>query len=124
MGTRHFAITAPFQSTLKELVATGGIPVRDDKLFTHSRLAVRAANAVFDIQSHHRKTVEHTQNIRMVMNTDHHLSLTCPHEFGHLFVLLDTEIHAIALSLPVRRGVVLKCMGSVVTPHARAPKEG
>lgn len=60
------------------------------------------------------KALEHPPNIRMVVDANHHLSFTAPHEAGHTLVILKGKIHPIASGLPIRRIHVVEGMGPVV----------
>lgn len=60
------------------------------------------------------KTLEHPPDVRVVIDADHHLPLAAPHEVGHTLVVLEGEIHPIALGLPVRRVHVEKGVRPVI----------
>lgn len=49
------------------------------------------------------KAVEGSPDVQVVVDADHHLALAPTHEVGHVLVLLEGEVDAIAGSLPLRR---------------------
>lgn len=67
------------------------------------------------------EALEHTPDVRMIVDADHDLALAPAHEVGHLLVLLEREVDPIPLSLPVRRIHVEERVRPVVTLSAFEP---
>lgn len=66
---------------------------------------------------------EHTADVRMIVDADHHLSFAPAHEVGHPFVVLKRKVDAIAGGLPVRRIHVMEGVGTVVAFRTFKPGE-
>lgn len=66
---------------------------------------------------------KHAADVRVIVDADHHLAFTAAHEVGHLLVVLERKVHAVAGALPVRRVHVVEGMNAVVTFSAFKPGE-
>ena len=60
------------------------------------------------------KALKHPPDIRVVIDTDHHLPFAAAHEIRHPFVVLKRKVHPIPCGLPVRRVHVVKRMWPVI----------
>lgn len=69
------------------------------------------------------KPLEHPPNIRMVIDTHHHLPFAAPHEVGHALVILKRKVDAIACGLPVGRVHVMERVRPVVPLGAFKPRK-
>lgn len=79
--------------------------------------------AIADIQRLEMKALEHTADVRVVVDANHHFSFAAAHEVGHPLVVLEQKVHPITCGLPVRRVHVMEGMGAVVTFSAFKPRE-
>jgi len=69
------------------------------------------------------KTGKHPADIWMVIDADHHLALTAPHEIRHALVVIKREVDAVARRLPIRWVHVVEGVGAVVAFGAVEPGE-
>lgn len=69
------------------------------------------------------EALEHSANVWMVVDTDHHFAFTAAHEVGHPLVVFERKIHAVTGSLPVRRIHVVERVSTVVAFGAFKPGE-
>lgn len=69
------------------------------------------------------EAVEHTANVRVIVDAHHHLAFAAPHKVGHPLVILKGKIHTIACCLPVRWIHVMKGVGTVITFGAIQPRQ-
>lgn len=107
---------------LKQSTHDRRLPIHYNQLSAQFDLTLPLVGiAVADIQGLKVKALEHSTNIWMVIDADHHLAFAAPHEVGHPLVILERKVHAIASGLPVRRVHVMKGMGSVVAFGAFQP---
>src|SRR5450830_1591039 len=76
-----------------------------------------------NIQHLEVEALEHTPNVRMIVDADHHPALAAPHEVGHPLVVLKRKVDSIAGSLTVRWVHVVERVRTVVALGAVKPGE-
>ena len=69
------------------------------------------------------EALEHTADVRVVVDADHHFAFAAAHEVGHPFIVLERKVHAVAGGLPVRRIHIVEGVGTVVAFRAFKPGE-
>ena len=80
------------------------LPIHKNQLPRHLRLPLPLIRGgVPDLGRLKMKPFKYPPNVRMIVDTDHHLSFAAPHKVGHAFVVFKREVHAVASGLPVRR---------------------
>ena len=99
----------------KQVAQTTRKPVHDDQLSCFFRPTdMHVGVTVADIQALIMEATEHSSNIRLIIDTDHHPALASPHKLSHALVLLEREVHTIASGLPVEWIHVEERMRSIV----------
>ena len=69
------------------------------------------------------KTIEHSSDVQVIVDTDNHFALAAAHETGNPLVVFKRKVNAIAGGLPIRRVHVVKGMGPVVAFRAVKPRK-
>ena len=79
--------------------------------------------AVPDVQRLKMKAIEHSPDIWVIVDADHHLALAAAHEVSHPLIVLEREIHAVTGGLPVRRVHIEEGVRAVVFCNANIPRK-
>lgn len=117
---RSQSIPAP--RTLEQCSQLLWLPIHDHQLTPNLRFSLAlVAVAVANTQCLEVETSEHTADVRVIVNTDHHPTFAAPHEIGHSLVIVERKIYAVAGGLPVRGIHVVEGVGTVVAFGAFQP---
>jgi len=67
------------------------------------------------------EALEHTADVRMIVDADHHLAFAAVHKVSHPLVIFEREVDSVAGGLPVRWVHVMEGVGTVVAFSAFKP---
>src|SRR5690606_30196959 len=96
------------------------VPVLDDQLAC--RFPALARDRVADLERDQGEPLEHPPDLGVVVDGQHHLALGATHPGGHALVLLERELHAITLRLPVGRVEIVQSRRTVIALDHLMPR--